>query len=147
MDEQLEVADRPFPNSGKLEKVWKTCSFMLLQPLWGAQFCLGLNQGKKDDRSAQTVQDEASLSPAATRALLGGAETPNWQCARQSQRFGDDPAAGGEEDCNHTRAALLGPFRGNIASSHECGVLQDLLTSAAAVSDYSVCGVPVSSKA
>ena len=46
MDEHLEVAVRPFPNSGKLENVWKTCSFMLLQPLWGVQFCLGHNQGK-----------------------------------------------------------------------------------------------------
>ena len=26
MDEHLELAVRPFPNSGKLEKFWKTCS-------------------------------------------------------------------------------------------------------------------------
>ena len=40
--------------------------------------------------------------------LLDGAETPNWQCAQQqSQRCGNDPAAGGEDDCNHTRVALL----------------------------------------
>ena len=29
--------------------------------------------------------------------LLDGTETPGWQCARQSQRCGNDPAAGGEE--------------------------------------------------
>ena len=31
--------------------------------------------------------------------------------------------------------------------TNECGLLQDLLTSTAAVSEYSVCGVPVGSKA
>ena len=36
-----------------------------------------------------------------------------------------------------------GPFRGN---THECGVLQDLLISTAAVSEHSVCGTPVGSK-
>ena len=35
-----------------------------------------------------------------------------------------------------------GPFRGN---THECGVLQDLQTSIAAVSEYHVCGTPVRS--
>ena len=39
--------------------------------------------------------------------LLDGAETPSWQCAQQSQRCGNDPAAGGDDDCNHTRLALL----------------------------------------
>ena len=35
-----------------------------------------------------------------------------------------------------------GSFRGN---THECGVLQDLLTSIVAVSEYYVCGTPVRS--
>ena len=39
MDEHLEVAVRPFPNSGKVEKVWKTCScccnpFGVHSPVW-----------------------------------------------------------------------------------------------------------------
>ena len=34
------------------------------------------------------------------------------------------------------------PFRGN---THECGVLQDLMISSAAVSEHSVCGTPVGS--
>ena len=46
--------------------------------------------------------------------LLHGAETPSSQCARQSQRCGNDPAAGGEESCNHTRAALLGRSLGQV---------------------------------
>ena len=37
-------------------------------------------------------------------------------------------------------------FSEEIASYYECGVLQDLLTSMALVSRYSVCGVPVNSK-
>ena len=36
-----------------------------------------------------------------------------------------------------------GPFRGN---THECGVLQDLLTSIVVVSGYFVCGAPVGSE-
>ena len=60
-------------------------------------------------------------SPAATinRALLDDAETPNWQCARQSQRFGNDLVAGGEEDCNHKRAALLGRSRGELREGRD----------------------------
>ena len=92
---------------------------MLLQPLLGSQSCLGYNQGKKDDGLAQTVQEEASLSPAATRALLDSSWTPSWQCARQSQRFDNDPAAGGEEDCNHTRAALLGRSRRRVRKGRD----------------------------
>ena len=41
---------------------------LLLQPLWVTVLSLVQARGNKDDISAQTVQDEASLSPAATRA-------------------------------------------------------------------------------
>ena len=39
--------------------------------------------------------------------LLDGAESPSWQCARQSQRRGNDPAAGGDDGCIQTCVALL----------------------------------------
>ena len=41
---------------------------LLLQPLWVTVLSLVQAKGNKDDRSAQAVQDEASLSPTATRA-------------------------------------------------------------------------------
>ena len=55
--------------------------------------------------------------------LLDGTETTSWQCAQQSQRCGNDPAAGGGDECNHASGSLgmiirasprgKGPFRGN----------------------------------
>ena len=58
---------------------------LLLQHLRITVLSLVHAKGNKDDRSGQAVQDEASLTPAATREgvkLLDGAETPSWQCAR-----------------------------------------------------------------
>ena len=41
---------------------------LLLQPLWVKILSLVQAKGNKGDRSAQAVQDEASLSPVVTRA-------------------------------------------------------------------------------
>ena len=49
---------------------------LLLQPLWVTVLSLVQAEGNKDDRSAQVVQDEASLSPAATRAGFSMAPRP-----------------------------------------------------------------------
>ena len=50
---------------------------LLLQPLWATVLSLVQGEGNKDDdRSAQAVQDEASLSPVATRADLSMAPRP-----------------------------------------------------------------------
>ena len=103
------------------------------------------------------MQDEASLSAAVARTGFLTAPRPKL-CARQSQRGGNDPAAGGEEDCNHTRAVFLGrPHiqvrEGRDLSEEMLSLLTNAmysriysLTSTAIVSEYSVCGVPMSSK-
>ena len=49
---------------------------LLLQPLCVTVLSLVPAKGNKDDRSAQAVQDEASLSPAATRAGFSMAPRP-----------------------------------------------------------------------
>ena len=50
---------------------------LLLQPLWVTTvLSLVQTKGNKDDRSAQAVQDEAFLSPAATRAGFSMAPRP-----------------------------------------------------------------------
>ena len=49
---------------------------LLLQPLWVTVLSSVQGEGKKDDRSAQAVQDEASLSTAATRAGFSMAPRP-----------------------------------------------------------------------
>ena len=49
---------------------------LLLQPLWVTVLSLVQAEGNKDDRSAQAVQDKASLSPAATRAGFSMAPRP-----------------------------------------------------------------------
>ena len=78
MDKHYEIAVCSFPNFGELEswKVWKTCScccnpFRLQTCLWCRP-----SEGNRDDRSAPAVQDEASLSPAATRAGFSMAPRP-----------------------------------------------------------------------
>ena len=101
---------------------------------------------KQESRSAQSVQDEASLSPAATKASFSSAPRPQisithgicsvtlghdwWRC----QRRGNDPATGGEKDCHQTRAAyLLERSRGQVREgrdfsaeiSHEEAYLQE----------------------
>ena len=104
---------------------------LLLQPLWVTVLSLAQAEGKKDDRSAhQAVQD----------GLLDGAETPSWQCAQQLQRYGNDLAAGRDDDCNHTRLVSLEDYPDKSDS-----VLQDLLTSIVAVSDCHVRRTPVRS--
>ena len=59
---------------GKLERLENM--LLLLQPLWVTVLCLVQAKGYNDDRSAQAVQDEASLSPAATRAGFSMAPRP-----------------------------------------------------------------------
>ena len=49
---------------------------LLLQPLWVTVLSFVQAKGNKDDRSAQAVQDEASLSPAATRVGSSMAPRP-----------------------------------------------------------------------
>ena len=49
---------------------------LLLQPLWATVLSLVQAKESKDDRSPQAVQDEASLSPAATRAGYSMAPRP-----------------------------------------------------------------------
>ena len=127
---------------------------LLLQPLWVTVLSLVQTKRNKDDRSAQAVLDEASLSPAATRAGFSMAPRPQI----------------GNVNSSHSVAATIRPpevrmtaitrkwlpwddysdksereetfFRGN---THECGVLQDLLTLIVAVSKHYVCGTPVRS--
>ena len=55
-----------FGKFGKLESLENI--HLLLKPLWVTVLSLVQAKGNKDDRSAQAVQDEASLSPAALRA-------------------------------------------------------------------------------
>ena len=74
MDKHHEVAVCPFPNFGKLESLENM--LLLLQPLWVTVLSLVQAKGNKDDRSAQAVQDEASSSPAVTRAGLSMAPRP-----------------------------------------------------------------------
>ena len=105
----------------------------------------------KDDRSAQAVQDEASLSPAVTTA--GFSMAPRSQVGNV---HGSHSVAATIRPPEMRMTAITrewlswddysdkfereGPFRGN---THECGVLQDLLTSIAAISEYYVCGTSV----
>ena len=110
-------------------------------------------KGNKDDRSAQAVQDEASLSPAATRVGFSMAPRPQVGKVHSSHSVAATirplevrmTAITREwlswDDCSESPRGK-GPFKGN---THECGVLQDLLTSIVAVSEYYVCGTPVRS--
>ena len=69
MDKNHEVAVCPFPNFGQFGKFESLGNMLLLLlPLWVTVLSFVQAKGNKDDRSAQAVQDEASLSPAATRA-------------------------------------------------------------------------------
>ena len=49
---------------------------LLLQALWVTVLSLVQAKGNEDDRSAQAVQDEACLSPAANRAGFSMAPRP-----------------------------------------------------------------------
>ena len=42
-----------------------------------------------------------------------------FECAQQSQRCGNDPAAGGGDDCNHTRVALWGKLFGQVREGRD----------------------------
>ena len=155
IDEHLEVAVCPFPNFGKFGKFGKHAP-AVANPL-GSQSCLWCiaNKGNKDDRSAQAVQDEGFLSPAIPRTGFSTAPRP-----KVGNAHGSDSVAATirPPEVRRTAIGFVGtitrtsprgkiPFRGNTAYSNKCGVLQDLLTSSATVSEYPVCGVPVSSKA
>ena len=63
-----------FRKVGKLESLENMP--LLLQPFWVTVLSLVQAKGNKDDRSAQAVQDEASLSPAASRAGFSMAPRP-----------------------------------------------------------------------
>ena len=84
------------------------------------------------------------LSPAATRAGSSSPPRPQISVAhgirsvtlghdQRCQRRGNDPAAGGEKDCHHARAALLERSRGQVRegrdfsaeTSHEEAHLQE----------------------
>ena len=67
--------------------------FLLLQPLWVTVLSLVQAEGSKEDRSAQALQDDASLSPAATRAGFSMAPRPQV----------------GSVHGNHSVAATIGP--------------------------------------
>ena len=73
---------------------------LLLQPLWVTVLSLVQAEGNKDDRSAQAVQDEASLSPAATRA--GFSMVPRPQV--------------GNVHSNHSVAATIRPPEGMMTA-------------------------------
>ena len=75
MEEHHEVAACPFPNFGKLVENLENM-LQLLQALSVTVLSLVQAKGNKDDRSAQAVQDEASLLPAATRAGFSMAPRP-----------------------------------------------------------------------
>ena len=127
---------------------------LLLQPLWGTVLSLVQAKGNKDDRSAQAVQDKASLRQRQQE------RAPRWHrdpklatCTAVTalrQRFGRrrwgwlrSHASGFLGMIVRASPRGKGPFRGNTL---ECGVLHDLLTSLVAVSEYYVCGTSVRSK-
>ena len=102
------------------------------------------------------MQDEASITPAATR--VGFSTAPRLQVGNVHGRHSVAATIRLPEVkmTAITRGWLCwddysisprgkGPFRGN--THEECGVLRDLLISTAAVSENSVCGTPVGSKA
>ena len=77
MDKHLEVAVCPFLNFGMFGMLEKLENMLpLLQPLWVTVLSLVHAKGNKDDRSAQAVQNETSLTPAARRAGFSTAPRP-----------------------------------------------------------------------
>ena len=77
MDKHLEVTVCPYPNFGKFGKLESLEDMLLLLQLLLVTV-LSLMHAKegKDDRSAQAVQDRASLTPVATRAGFSTAPRP-----------------------------------------------------------------------
>ena len=77
MDKHLEVAVCPYPNFGKFGKLESLEDMLLLlQLLLVTVLSLMHAKESKDDRSAQAVQDRASLTPVATRAGFSMAPRP-----------------------------------------------------------------------
>ena len=74
MDKHLEVGARPFPHCGK----WKVGKFGKHAPAVATlvHSPLPITARENKDRSAQSVQDQASLSPAATRAGFSSPPRP-----------------------------------------------------------------------
>ena len=103
MDKHHEVAVFLFPNFGKLESLENM--LLLLQPLWVTVLSLVQTKGNKDDRSAQAVQDESSLSPAATRA--GFSMAPRPQVGNVHNSHSVAATIRPSEVRNHTRVTLL----------------------------------------
>ena len=150
----------------KFRKVCKSAKgrkfgkILLLQPL-GVHSPVWVTIIKnKNNRPAQAVRDEAFLSPAATktgfsmalRAQIGNAHGSHSVVASVRRSEVRKTAITHVRLCwdDHSDRSVKGwAFQRNIASSHECGVLQDLLISAPAVSEYeySVCEVSMCSKA
>ena len=132
---------------------------LLLQPHWVTVLSLVHSQGNKDDRSAQAVQDEASLSPAATGAGLLTSPRP-----QAGKAHSIHSVSATIRPLEMRRTAIIrewlcwddhsdkfereGTFQRKyrLFSRMRCAALQDLLTSTAAASEYSVCGIPVNSK-
>ena len=74
MDKHLEVGACPFPHCGK----WKVGKFGKHAPVVATlvHSPLPITARENKDRSAQSVQDQASLSPAATRAGFSSLPRP-----------------------------------------------------------------------
>ena len=74
MDKHLEVGACPFPHCGK----WKVGKFGKHAPAVATlvHSPLPITARENKDRSAQSVQDQASLSPAATRAGFSSPPRP-----------------------------------------------------------------------
>ena len=69
MDKNVKAAVCPFPNFGKFEKLKSLENMLLvLQLLWATVLSLVHAKENKDNRLAQAVEDEAFLTPAATKA-------------------------------------------------------------------------------
>ena len=128
---------------------------LLLQHLWVTVLSLVHAKGNKHDRSAQAVQDKTSLTSVATRAGFSMAPRPQFVNAHGSHsvvatirplEVRMTPITRGWlcRDGYSDKSEREGPFGGN---THECGMLQDLLISTAAVSEYFVCGILCGPKA
>ena len=144
----------PFPNFGKFGK-----HAPAVAAPWGSLSVLSLvlAKGNTDIKSAQAVQDEASLSPAAKRLGFSTAPRPQVSDAHGSHSVAATirplevwrTAIARELLCWHDHTDKSGgerTFQRNYRLFSRMRVLQDLLISTEAVSEFSVCGVPVSFK-
>ena len=103
-------------------KVWKNM-LLLLQPQRFTVLSLVTAKENKNDNSAQALQDEASLSPGATRADFLTAPRPQVGNARGSHSVAATiRPLEVRRSANHTRVALLG--RSHMDKSEREGAFQ-----------------------